>query len=269
MTIAMNPISSPAVLQAAALSQEGSCSQEPTMRYHAWKTSTAPLPTIHAIASAGMAVVELTQPVVKEYVQHGRSKLTPEEVQKIRVRYRDNEHLTYKQLAKEYGLSVLAMNLLITGKTWKNVPGAQSNNKARGVRKGPLHPKAQLTPALVRQMYNEYTNNDLLTYGDLAQKYKVSRQVVASAFQRLGEWLPDEKAEVPKRHARGARRGQRHPFALVDDAGIQEMRELRASDPKTWTLSALGSRYAVCPSMVSRVVRGMSRRDAGGPITAA
>lgn len=195
-----------------------------------------------------------------------RRRLTPQEVLEIRHRYRDDETLTYRSLGEEYGMSPLAMNLLITGKTWAEVPDALPNNRQRGSRKGPLHHQSQLSVEQVREAWTLYEEDHSLTYADLADRYNVSRQVIANAFRHIGSWLPGEQRLPGVREARGRRRGERHPFALLTDEEVREMRNLRAEDSKKWTLTALSDRYEVCPSMVSRVLRGQSRREAGGPI---
>jgi ribosomal protein S25 len=195
-----------------------------------------------------------------------RRRLKPAEVIVLRQRYHDDESITYKQLAEEEHMSVLAMNLLITGKTWDELPGAMPDNRRRGARKGPKHPQSQLTAPQVREMLKDYTKDTTLTYNDFADRFKVSRQVIANAFKHLEDWLPGEDVTMPKRVARGARRGEKHPFARMSDEQIAEMRTLRHEDRKVWTLTTLGTKYDVCPSMVSRVLRGLSRRDAGGPI---
>ncbi len=192
---------------------------------------------------------------------------TPDKVLAIRQQYADNLDLTYEALAAEHHCSPLTINLLIRGKTWKDVPGALPDNRGRGIRRGPSHPQAKLTTEQVRAMLYRYDKDDSLTYDILSKEYKVSRRVIAHAFRNLEQWLPaEELTNRASTRVRGARRGERHPSAQLNDKQIRTMRELRRLNKQKWTLSALAAEFGTCPSMASRVVRGKSRVDAGGPI---
>ncbi len=196
-----------------------------------------------------------------------RKMFTPETVATIRQRYKDDHSLTYESLAAEYRVSPLTINLLIRGKTWKQVPGAMPNNRGRGIRRGPDHPQAKLSIPQVREMVHRYDSDPTLTYDSLAEERGVSRRVIAHAFRNLDQWLaPEELAGRVSTRVRGARRGQLHPSAHLTDREIAQMRQLRQEDRTAWTLSKLSEKFGTCPSMVSRVVRGKSRKDAGGPI---
>lgn len=200
------------------------------------------------------------------------SQLTPQEVVTIRQRYASDPTLTYRELASQYEKSTLAIGQAIRGETWAELPGALRDNTARSrrKRKRPQHAE-KLTSDLVYTMLKDYNTNTNLTYNDLMRQYGLGHQVIERAFRSLPEWLtPEQIAEVgyPKRAVRGARRGERHPLASLTDEQVKNMRTLRAENPEFWTLRRLATIFGVCESMVSRVVRGMSRRDAGGPISA-
>lgn len=197
-------------------------------------------------------------------------KLTAADVLTIRNRYAKERGLTYRQLAAEYNKSPLTIGQIIRGETWTQVKGVVGINLRRKRRYQGKRGAAKLSPAKVRQMLSDYNRNTTLTYADLATGYKLPRSVVEEAFRSLEHWLTvEEITEIgwPKRAVRGARRGEHHPSANLNDKQIRGLREKRAHNPAYWTLNRLATEYGVCESMVSRVVRGKSRLDAGGPIT--
>jgi hypothetical protein len=218
-------------------------------------------------------VVEEIQRQQEQPIALQNRKLTADDVLTIRTRYAKDRSLTYRQLATEYHKSPLTIGQIIRGETWTQVKGIVGVNTRRkwqyqGKRKRNL---AKLSPAKVRQMLSDYNQNTTLTYADLAAGYKLPRSVVEEAFRSLEHWLTvEEITEIgwPKKAVRGARRGERHPSANLSDKQIKALREKRASNPAYWTLGRLATEYGVCESMVSRVVRGKSRLDAGGPLVA-
>lgn len=53
--------------------------------------------------------------------RNGRSKLAPEEVRTIRRRYKTNSKLSYRALAREYGVDHTTIGDIIRGEIWKHV----------------------------------------------------------------------------------------------------------------------------------------------------
>lgn len=210
--------------------------------------------------------------IMKNYQRERGSQLTPDEVVAIRERYASDPTVTYRQLAKEYEKSPLAIGQAIRGETWSDLPGAMRDNTARSRRqkKTPRH-MDDISSKMVRAMLADYNTDLALTYITLAEKYRTTGAVVERVFRSLGDYLSPEQIEAaggyPKRAVRGARRGEKHPRASLSDAQIKQMRELRHQDQEFWTLRRLAQVYNVCESMVSRVVQGKSRKDAGGPIS--
>lgn len=194
----------------------------------------------------------------------GRTHITEETVREIRRRYRNEATLTYSKLGEEYGRSPLSMHLLVTGKTWKQIPGALESSRDRVALPTRTSP---LTSDLVREMVTFYNADPYETHESIARRFALPRPLVSQAFRDVAEWLPNESLR-PRKAQKGARRGEQHPMAVIPDAKVREMRELRASDKQKYSFSYLAALYNMSVSGVSLMIRGKSRRDAGGPIEA-
>ena len=74
------------------------------------------------------------------------------------------------------------------------------------------------------------------------------------------EWVT-EAENVRRAHASGRVKN----FSKITKAQVVEMRELRALG---WTNKALAQKYKMHAAHVSKIVRGLKRKHAGGPISA-
>lgn len=65
-------------------------------------------------------------------------------------------------------------------------------------------------------------------------------------------------ADCTERGRHNKPRGEDHWCAVLSAAQVREMRDLTAQG---WTRAALGEKYGINPATVSRIVRGLSRKE--------
>jgi hypothetical protein len=87
-------------------------------------------------------------------------------------------------------------------------------------------------------------------------------------IQHLTLGTPKENMQDMARKGRaGARRGEANGFARLTDAQVREIRERFANAPRRWGMQRqLAQEFGVHQTLISLIVGGRMRLDAGGPV---
>ncbi len=112
----------------------------------------------------------------KRGTEHGRAKLTNEEVLDIRERY-TGAWGQQSALAKEYGVSQGLISQIVKGEAWAHLPMGKVAYSELD-RRGANHPFASVTDDVVRAVKADYAAGGI-TYRELAAKYGISRTTVS------------------------------------------------------------------------------------------
>lgn len=122
--------------------------------------------------------------------------------------------------------------------------------------------KRALTTEEVIEMAVDFVGGTV-TISALARKYGVSRTTISDAlygrgaYARIYALLPAERLVPVLAYRTAARANRLHP---------QEAAQLRARFRKGETLGELAVSYEISKTQVSRIVRGVAYRLAGGPV---
>jgi hypothetical protein len=77
----------------------------------------------------------------------------------------------------------------------------------------------------------------------------------------------DNMQDMARKGRAGARRGEANGFARLADAQVRDIRERFANAPKRWGLQRqLAAEFGVHQTLISLIVGGRMRLDAGGPV---
>lgn len=202
-----------------------------------------------------------------------RAKLTDQQVEEMRRRYVEDPDTTTNHLAEEHGLHSKTVGPILRGEradyptpdedTLEKVNDKiQSYPDNRGSRCG----ASKLQEEDVRQLRERYVDEEHLSAGDLAEQYSITRSTVTSILR--GEtWaqvpMPDGVEEARSRKKRGIT-AKSEAIGVFTKKEVREMRRLY--DETGLYQRQIAEQFDTGQDQVSRIVRGETYPNAGGPI---
>lgn len=180
----------------------------------------------------------------------GASKLTDEQVIKIRVLYATRQASQY-ELSKLFGVSQQVISNITSGVSWADTGGPITKEpKGSRSKKGSRHHSSKLTEDQICEIRIAYRLRQV-TQKSLAKSYGVSKSTI-SLIVRGKIW--GHVSEQPTDQVRGARyRGSAHQGSKLTEEIVREIRRRYETHPRP-TLKELGLEFGVTTSVVSEIV---------------
>lgn len=181
---------------------------------------------------------------------HPRTQLRDDDVLAIRAAVAAGEDLV--TVALRYGLKPGASNvyMLVTGKTWRHLPGAVGLDRAKSQVRGEKAGLAKLTADQVLEARHRYRDTDV-TLSEIAAEYGVKKSAMRQAITgKTWAHLPDAVPAGTRGHT-GAT-GERSGSASLTADQVREIRRRAAAGE---TQHSLADVFGVRHGTISKIVR--------------